>query len=67
MGMKIPTLSDYQIFIGKCEPDMIMVIKKDLFYSSKKSSVKYKHTRIPNSGVSPLIGLEERVMWHHSK
>lgn len=41
---------------------MIMVIKKDLFYSSKKSSAKYKHTRSPNSRVSPLIGLGERVM-----
>lgn len=60
--MKLPTLSDYYIFIGKCEPAMIMVIKKDLFYISQKSSAKYKHIRTPNSGVSPLIGLRERVM-----
>lgn len=39
-----------------------MVIKKDLFYSSKKPSAKYKHVRVPNSDVSLLIGLGERVM-----
>jgi len=41
---------------------MIIVIKKDLFYSSKKSSVKYKCRRTPDSSVSPLIGLGGRMM-----